>query len=149
MFKSKLFWGGVLLCVVVLFGVLIHRANQPQETIKIYKIAVPAKRAKPQSADEQKAQANQDIDKTQMVSTPADSNVSINSEDFISEDTQFSQTEVQTEESTLSVDVETETDTAPEEERFFGLTLAEIEEKIPVLEEEIHTNLTQGSGTLH
>ena len=46
MFKSKLFWGGVLLCVVVLFGVLLHRANQPQETIRIYKTVVPEKRAK-------------------------------------------------------------------------------------------------------
>ncbi|MCY3552673.1 MAG: hypothetical protein OXH39_19630 [Candidatus Poribacteria bacterium] len=143
MFKSKLFWGGVLLCVVVLFGVLVHRANQPQETIKIYKTAVPAKRAKTQSADKQKARTNQDIDKTQIVSTPTDSDVSIDSGDFTSEDTQFSEVEVQTEENTLSVDVETETDTTSEEERFFGLTLAEIEEKIPVLEEEIHTNLTK------
>ena len=31
----------------------------------------------------------------------------------------------------------------PQEERFFGLTRAEIEAKIPVLEEEIRTNLTQ------
>ncbi|MDE0468600.1 MAG: hypothetical protein OYL97_16235 [Candidatus Poribacteria bacterium] len=141
MFKSKLFWGGVLLCVVVLFGILVHRANQPQETIKIYKITVPAKRAKTQSADKQKAQTNQDIDKTQIVSTPTDSDVSIDSGDFISEDTQFSEAEVQTEEITPFTDIET--DTAPEEERFFGLTLAEIEEKIPVLEEEIHTNLTK------
>ena len=37
MFKSKLFWGGVLLCgVAILFGILIHNANQPQETITIY-----------------------------------------------------------------------------------------------------------------
>ena len=141
MFKSKLFWGGVLLCVVVLFGVLVHRANQPQETIKIYKTAIPAERAKAQSADKQKAQTNQDIDKTQIVSTPTDSDVSIDSGDFTSEDTQFFQTEVQTEESTPITDVET--DTTPEEERFFGLTLAELEEKIPVLEEEIHTNLTK------
>ena len=143
MFKSKLFWGGVLLCVVVLFGVLVHRANQPQETIRIYKTAVPAKRAKTQSADKQKDQTNQDIDKTEVVSTPADSDGSIDSGDFTSENTQFSEAEVQPEESTLSVDVETQTDTAPEEERFFGLTLAEIEEKIPVLEEEIRTNLTK------
>ena len=143
MFKSKLFWGGVLLCVVVLFSVLVHRANQPQETIKIYKTAVPAKRAKTQSADKQKARTNQDIDKTEIASTPTDSDVSIDSGDFTSEDTQFSEAEVQTEENTPSADIETETSTEPEEERFFGLTLAEIEEKIPVLEEEIHTNLTK------
>ena len=143
MFKSKLFWGGVLLCVVVLFGVLLHRANQPQETIRIYKTVVPEKRAKTQSAEEQNAQTNQDIDKTQIASTPADSDVFIDSEDFTSEDTQFFEAEVQGEESMPSADVETETDTALEEERFFGLTLAEIEAKIPVLEEEIRTNLTK------
>lgn len=143
MFKSKLFWGGVLLCIVVLFGVLVHRANQPQETITIYKTVVPERRVTSQSLDKQKAQTDKDIDKTEVASTPTDSDVSIDSGDFTSEDTQFSETEVQTEESTLSVDVETETDTEPEGERFFGLTLAEIEEKIPVLEEEIHTNLTK------
>ena len=143
MFKSKLFWGGVLLCVVVLFGVLLHRANQPQETIRIYKTVVPEKRVASQSSDKQQEQTNQDIDKTEVVSTPVDSDVSIDSKDFTSEDTQFFEAEVRTEESTLSVDVETETDTAPEEERFFGLTFAEIEEKIPVLEEEIRTNLTK------
>ena len=141
MFKSKLFWGGVLLCVVVLFGVLLHRANQPQETIKIYKTVVPEKRATIQSVDKQKEQTNQDIDKTEGVSTPADSDVSTDSGDFMSENRQFSDVEVQTEERTPSADVET--DTVPEEERFFGLTLAEIAEKIPVLEEEIRTNLTK------
>ena len=141
MFKSKLFWGGALLCVVVLFGVLLHRANQPQETIKIYKTVVPEKRATTQAVDKQKKQTNQDIDKTEVVSTPADSDVSTDPEDFTSEDTQFSDVEVRTEESTPSADVET--DTAPEEERFFGLTLAEIEERIPVLEAEIRTNLTK------
>ena len=132
-----------MLSVVVLFSVLVHRANQPQETITIYKTVVPERRATSQSLDKQKEQTDEDIDKTEAASAPTDSDVSIDSEDFISEDTQFSQTEVQTEESILSVDVETETDTAPEEERFFGLTLAEIEKKIPVLEEEIHTNLTK------
>ena len=143
MFKSKLFLGGVLLCVVVLFGVLLHRANQPQETIRIYKTVVPEKRVASQSSDKQQEQTNHDIDKTEVVSTPADSDVSIDSGDFTSEDTQFFEAEVQAEESTPSVDAETETDTAPEEERFFGLTLAEIEAKIPVLEEEIRTNLTK------
>ena len=142
MFKSKLFLGGVLLCVVVLFGVLLHRANQPQETIRIYKTVVPEKGVASQSSDKQQEQTNQDIDKTEVVSTPADSDVSIDSGDFTSEDTQFFEAEVRAEESMPSADVETETDTAPEEERFFGLTLAEIEAKIPVLEEEIRTNLT-------
>ena len=141
MFKSKLFWGGVLLCVVVLFGVLLHRANQSQETIKIYKTVVPERRVASRSSDKQKEQTNQDIDKTEVVSTPADSDVSTDSGDFTSEDRQFSDVEVRTEESMPSADVET--DTAPEEERFFGLTLAEIEAKIPGLEAEIRTNLTK------
>ena len=144
MFKSKLFWGGVLCCGVVIFlGILTYRTSQPQETITIYKTVVPERRVATQSSNEQKEQTNQDIDKTEVISTSATSDMSIDSGDFISEDTQFSETEVQTEESTLSVDVETETDTTPKEERFFGLTLAEIEEKIPVLEEEIRTNLTK------
>ena len=64
-------------------------------------------------------------------------------EDFPSEEAQFSLTEAQTEENTPSIDTETQNTTEPEEERFYGLTLAEIEEKIPVLEEEIRTNLTK------
>lgn len=144
MFKSKLFWGGVLCCGVVIFlGILTYRTNQPQETITIYKTVVPERRVASQSSDQQKAKRNQDIDKTEVISTPADSDVSIDSGDFTSEDTQFFEAEVQTEESTPFADIETETDPEPEEERFFGLTLAEIEEKIPVLEEEIHTNLTK------
>ena len=39
--------------------------------------------------------------------------------------------------------IETEVVSEPQEERFFGLTLSEIEAQIPVLEEEIRTNLTQ------
>ena len=143
MFKSKLFWGGVLLCVVVFFGVLLHRANQPQETIKIYKTVVPEKHSTIQSVDKQKAQNNQDINKTEVVSTPADSDVSTDSEDFTSENTQLSEAEVQAQESTPAPDIETDGGTKSEEERFFGLTLAEIEAKIPVLEAEIRTNLTK------
>ena len=42
-----------------------------------------------------------------------------------------------------SGDTETVNVIAPEQERFFGFTRAEIEEKIPELEEEIRTNLTK------
>ena len=42
--------------------------------------------------------------------------------------------------------VDAETPIIPKsEKRFFGLTLAEIEEKIPTLEEEIRTNLTKAA----
>ena len=144
MFKSKLFWGGILLCsVVILLGILIYTANQPKETITIYKTVTSERDVASQSSNKQKEPTDQTIDKTEVVSTPVDSDVSTDSGDFLSEDTQFSDVEGQTEGSTLSVDVETETQIEPAEERFFGLTLAEIEEKIPVLEAEIRTNLTK------
>ena len=144
MFKSKLFWGGVLLCgVVILLSILIHNANQPQETIKIYKTVTPERSVKSQPSAKLKAQADEDANEPEIVSDSVDSDAPTDFGNFTPVDTQFSEVEVQTEESTLSADVETETGTAPEEERFFGLTLAEIEAKIPVLEEEIHTNLTK------
>ncbi len=144
MFKSKLFWGGVLLCgAVILLGILIHNANQPQETIKIYKTVTPERRVKSQPSAKLKVQADEDANEPEIVSDSVDSDAPTDFGNFTPVDTQFSEVEVQTEESTPSADVETETGTVPEEERFFGLTLAEIEAKIPVLEEEIHTNLTK------
>jgi hypothetical protein len=144
MFKSKLFWGGVLLCsVAILFGILIHNANQPQETITIYKTVTPEQYLKSQPSDKPMVQTNNEANKTKIVSASIDSGVSTDAEDFSSEEAQFSEMEAQTEENTPSAETEAENVTEPEEKRFFGLTLAEIEEKIPVLEEEIRTNLTK------
>jgi len=144
MFKSKLFWGGVLLCgVAILFGILIHNANQPQETITIYKTVTPERRVKPGASDKPIAQTNDAVDKTQTVSTSVDSDVPTSTKDFTPEDTQFSQAELQAAENISPIETEVENATEPQEERFYGLTLAEIEEKIPVLEEEIRTNLTK------
>ena len=144
MFKSKLLWGGILLCGgMILFGILIHKADQSQETITIYKTVTPEQRVKSQAPDKLKAQTNDKIDETEIVSIPVDSDVSADTEDFTLEDTQFSETETQTGESILPTNAEAESIAEPEEERFFGLTLAEIEEKIPVLEKEIRTNLTK------
>ena len=144
MFKSKLFWGGVLFCgMVVLLGILIHNANQPQETITIYKTVTPEQRVKPHSPDKPISQTNNAVDKTQTVFTSVDSDVPTDTKDFTSEDTQFSEAELQAAESILPIETEVESATEPEEERFYGLTLAEIEEKIPVLEKEIRTNLTK------
>jgi hypothetical protein len=144
MFKSKLFWGGVSLCgVALLFGILIHNANQPQETITIYKTVTPEPPVKSQASEKATAQINNEVDKTELVSTSIDSDVSTDAEDFSSEEPQFSDTETQTDEIVPSTEAETESVTEPEEERFYGLTLAEIEEKIPVLEAEIRTNLTK------
>lgn len=144
MFKSKLFWGGVLLCsVALLSGILIHNANQPQETITIYKTVTPEQRVKSQPSATLTAQTNDDVKETESVSTPMDADGLTNTEDFISEEPQFSDAETQAEEIILSAETETESVAEPEEERFFGLTLTEIEEKIPVLEAEIRTNLTK------
>ena len=144
MFKSKLFWGGASLCgVVILLGILIHNANQPQETITIYKTVTPEQRVKPSASDKPIAQTNNAANKTETVSTSVDSDVSTSTKDFTAEDTQFSDAETQAEEIVPSTETETQSVTAPEEERFYGLTLAEIEAKIPVLEAEIRTNLTK------
>ena len=144
MFKSKLFWGGVSLCsVVILFSILIHNTNQPQETITIYKTVTPEPRIKSEASEKPTAQINNEVDKTELASTSIDAHASTDAEDFSSEAAQFSVTEAQTEENTPSAETETESVTELEEERFFGLTLAEIEAKIPVLEEEIRTNLTK------
>ena len=144
MFKSKLFWGGVLLCgVVILLGILMHNANQPQETITIYKTVTPEPRGKSQTSDKPTVQTSDNGDETEVASNPVDSDVPTDAEDFGLADTQFSETETQTEGSTLPTNTESESGTEPEEERFYGLTIAEIEERIPVLEEEIRTNLTK------
>ena len=144
MVKSKFFWGGVLLCsVVILLSILIHNANQPQETITIYKTVTPERRVKSQSADKPTVQTSDNGDETRVVSNPVDADVRTDTKDFSLEDTRFTETETQTDESTLSADIEAESVTEAEAERFFGLTLAEIEERTPVLEEEIRTNLTK------
>jgi hypothetical protein len=144
MFNSKLFWGGILLCVAVFVGILLYRTNQPpQEPIKIYKIVVPERRATVQSVDKQKEQTKEDANETEDTSTSVDSRVSIDSEGLTPQDTQLSEAEVTTEESTPSDSTETENVSESKEERYYGLTLIEIEEKIPVLEEEIRTNLTK------
>ena len=144
MFKSKLFWGGILLCgVVILLGILIHNANQPQETITIYKTVTPEQSVKPQSSNKPMAQTSDNGDETEIVSTLVDSDASPDAEKFTTEDTQFTDAEMPPQESTPSADTEAGSTTEPKEERFYGLTLAEIEEKIPVLEEEIRTNLTK------
>ena len=144
MFNSKLFWGGILLCVAVFVGILLYRTNQPpQEPIKIYKIVVPERRATAQSVDKQKEQTNEDANETEDTSTSVDSRVSIDSEDLTPQDTKLPEAEGQSKKSTSSTGTETESLSESKEERYYGLTLIEIEEKIPVLEEEIRTNLTK------
>ena len=144
MFNSKLFWGGILLCVAVFVGILLYRTYQPpQEPIKIYKIVVPERRATAQSTHKQKEQTNEDTNEIEDTPTSTDSDISIDSENLTPQDTQLSEAEGQTEKRTPSTGTETESAPESKEERFFGLTPAEIEERIPVLEAEIRTNLTK------
>ena len=141
--RSRLLWGGVLLCVCmgVFLGFLLYRANQPQEPIIIYKSVVPEQRATP--SDKSPVQSSNTVDETETVFTSIDSEVSIDPVDFAPTDTQFLDTDVRSEASIASATTEALGVSEPEEERFFGLTLAEIEERIPVLEVEIRTNLTK------
>ncbi|RKU33247.1 hypothetical protein C6499_01840 [Candidatus Poribacteria bacterium] len=141
--RSRLFWGGVLFCVcmAVFLGLLLYRANQPQEPIIIYKTVVPERRAT--SSGKLSVQTTDAIDETEVISPSADSDMSIDPVDFTLTDTQFLDKDVQSEESVVFDAIEGPSGSVPEEERFFGLTLAEIEERIPVLEEEIRTNLTK------
>ena len=49
-FKSKVFWicAALTVCAVIFFGVMVHRANQPQEVIKVYKTVEFTPRKTPQ-----------------------------------------------------------------------------------------------------
>ena len=50
LFKSKVFWICAVLtvCAAIFFGVMVHRANQPQEVIKVYKTVEFTPRKTPQ-----------------------------------------------------------------------------------------------------
>lgn len=144
MFNSKLFWGGILLCVAVFVGILLYRTNQsPQKPIKIYKIVEPERRATTQSTDTQKEKINENTNETEDPSISGDSDASIDSEDLTPQDTQLSAAEAQTKESPSLASTEAKSISGSKEERLFGLTPAEIAERIPVLEAEIRTNLTK------
>ena len=139
--RSRLFWGGLLFCVCVamFLGFLLHRANQPQEPIIIYKTVMPEAR----TSDKLTVRTSNTVDGTETVFTPMDSEMSIDPVDFDRTDTQFLDTDVQSEATIASDTTESQGVLDREEKRFFGLTLAEIEERIPVLEAEIRTNLTK------
>lgn len=144
MFNSKLFWGSILLCVAVFVSILIYKANQqPQEPIKIYKTAVPKRRATDQSTAKEKKYTSSGIDVTIGSSESEGSEVPIDSDHLTSKNTRFSEAEAARKKSTLSTDTEMENVPESKEKLYYGLTLAEIEEGIRVLEAEIHTNLTK------
>lgn len=49
--KSKCFWiwTGLGICTAIFFAVVVHRANPPQEVIKVYKAVDPAQPVTPLS----------------------------------------------------------------------------------------------------
>ena len=96
-----------------------------------------------QPSDKPTVQTSDDADETEFASNPDDSDVPTDAENFSLADTQFAEKETETEGNTLPANTESGSGTEPEDERFFGLTLAEIQKRIPVLEEEIRTNLTK------
>lgn len=145
MLRSKLFWGVVSVCICVLtfLGVLIHRAKQPQAPIIIYKTVLPEKRATPQPSENPTVQTRPPVDKAQAFFTPLDSEVPTDSVESDPTEIHFFNTDVQSEENVSPDTLEASDVPEPEEERIFGLTLAEIQERIPVLESEIRSNLTR------
>lgn len=144
-FRSKLYFGGVSLfvCTAVFLGILLYRANQLQEPIIIYKTVIPEGHAASRPSEKPAVRTSNAGDETEVVFTPADSNMSTDPIDFAWTDTQFLDTDVQSEESIASDPTEEQSFSEPEKERFFGLTLDEIQEEIPVLEREISTNLAR------
>lgn len=139
MLKSKLFWTSFLLCLIAFSAILFYRINQqPQEPIKIYNTIKSGQQNTSQISNKATVQTDDKRKETDAVSTPANSVAVINLED-----TPFSEVEVQSEKS-ISPNTESKISSTsePEERRFFGLTLDEIEQQIPVLEQEIRTNLT-------
>ena len=144
-FKSKLFFGGVLFCVcaVVFLCVQIYRANQPQEPIIIYKTVQWDPHPASQRSEEPTLEKNDVIDDTEDIFTPVYSEQSTDFVDVVSTDTLISDADVQILENVVSGSTKEPSFSEPEEERFFGLTLDEIKEEIPVLEREIRTNLTR------
>ncbi len=144
LFRSKWFWSGMLVCVGVLvfLGVIVYQAGQPQKTIKIYKAVTPAPRS--DAAQLQDKSLNRDhhinnVDKDKNINeTPVTdpekvdipAKQPLDSEKLLDENSVFPSTRTQS-----VSDVKAE--------RLYGLTIAEMEKRIPMLEEEIRTNLTK------
>lgn len=138
MLRSITMWGVSLFFIVGLFSILYYRANkETPEPRKIYKYTEPTRRNISHIVDKPKVKADEGFKETDDNSELSDVNDLIQTE--ISESEIESQVELNTTSNT-----ETEYINTPEvEERYFGLTLKEIKQEIPILENEIHTNLTK------
>ena len=145
MFKSKFFWGGLLLCLVAFCGILFYRTNQqPQEPRKIFKYTPREQRTTSQISDNPSVQTNGDLNETDVASTSVDSGRVNGVGHITSTDAQLSDGGVQSDKNMpLTDETGVPSTSEPKEQRFFGLTLDEIEQQIPVLEQEIRTNLTK------
>ena len=145
MLKSKLFWTGLLLCLAVFFGILFYRINQqPQEPRKIYNTIKPGQRNTSQISDKATVQTDDKLKETDAVSTSVDSDRGNDVRHLSSTDARFSDGRVQPDKNIpLTNEANILSTSELEKRRFFGLTLDEIEQQIPVLEQEIRTNLTK------
>lgn len=138
MLKSITIWGVSLFIIVGFFSILYYRANQETpEPRKIYKYTAPIQSDIPQIVDKPKVDEDDRFKETDDNSELSDVNDLRQTE--ISESDNDSNTKLN-----ITSKTETERINTPEvEDRYFGLTLTEIKQEIPVLENEIHTNLTK------
>lgn len=143
--RTRLFFFGVLLfvCAAVFLGILLYRAKKPQEPIIIYKTVMPETRATSGTSEKPAAPARTTADETDPVLPHVDSDLATDFVDLMPVETQLPVSDVQIEGNIVSDDMGVSNVSEPEEERFLGRTLAEIEAEIPVLEREIRTNLTK------
>ena len=143
MLKSKLFWTSLLLCLVAFYGILFYRTNQqPQEPRKIYNTIKLGQRATSTTSDKSAGDTKDDLGGTDVIPKPINSGELINTENLTSSGEQLTEAETDSKKHTLPTN-EVPGISEPKEERFYGLTLDEIEQQIPVLEQEIRTNLTK------
>lgn len=142
--KSKLLWcvGTFCLCLIVILGLLLYKkSTQPNEPIVIYNAVIPEQSAMTHTSDKTLTQKNSEVDETKDAFTLKDSDEPIDNETSKSVDTQLSNVEVDFRKNIVSYGFDDPVD-SESEELFFNLTLTEIKEEIPVLEQEIRSNLT-------
>lgn len=143
-FKSKLFWGGVIFCVlvVVFLGILLYKdSTQSKEPIVIYNTVIPELHTKSHALDQSIDQPNTETGETKTNLNTTNSYELLDDESSAVADIQLSNVEVDPHKNIASYNTNDPVVSASEE-RLFNLTLTEMEEKISVLEQGILTNLT-------
>ncbi len=146
-FRLKWLWICALFCVcaLIFLGVLLHPSNRSPKVIKVYKATVAPPVAVPKSPDVSSMQA-ESVDEAEPMPVMRDSGEWVDFTDVDTTAVQPAEVVVHSDESPEGAVTEVESDLVVGEERFFGLTVSEIEAMLPVLESEIRTNLTQAVG---